>query len=250
MPLMASGPLRPSTTGSRRSARAWHRYSRDARRPWHSLLFVVPLVIGFELGAALLVGDDGGELIAPRAIRGLLGWFGLVGSWVPGVVLVAVLLTWHRLSNDRWRVRGWVLAGMLAESVLLAVPLLVISSLFVTEQSVALEGSRAWLWALGAGVYEELLFRLLLISGLTWFAVHVLTLPATPGAVVAVVVAACVFAMCHFTPIGAEPFAWRVFWYKFVAGGYLGAVFLGRGFGVTAGAHVAGNLLMVAWGGG
>lgn len=230
------------------SRRAWRRYLREARRPWHCLLFLLPWVVIYESGAWAVTrgGGAGRELLAHSMIQGVLSWFGFVGVWVPGVALVVALLVWHRRRRDRWRTRGWVLAGMVVESLVLAVPLLVISGLFAPPPGEATAGIGAKLVAaLGAGVYEELLFRLLLISALIWFLVEVIRVPTPAGPAVAVVLAAIVFSLCHFAPVGCEPFDWATFWFKLVAGLYLSAIYLGRGLGVASGSHAAYNLVLV-----
>ena len=247
MPAMAGNLLAPGRgISSVRSRRLWRRYQRDARRPLHCLLFLLPLVAAYELGAGLARGSGlGGELVAPSVIRGLLGWFGLVGFWVPPVVLVVALLAWHRLRHDRWRIRGWVLLGMVGESLVVAAPLLVLSSLFESPPQRESGLLAELVKALGAGVYEELVFRLLLISGLAWLIVELVRLPGPTALGVAAGLAALVFAACHFPPIGSEAFDWRTFTFKLVAGLYLAVVFLGRGLGVASGCHAACNLLLV-----
>jgi hypothetical protein len=186
-------------------------------------------------------------LLAHGMIQGLLAWFGLIGAWVPGSALIVVLLVWHIRRRDRWRVRVWVLPTMLAESLLLAIPLLVISGLFAPAPPAGAATVRAQLLiALGAGVYEELVFRLLLISALAWLVARLAHTHNLATVAVAVALAAAAFALCHFAPIGADPFRWRTFWFKLIAGTYLGVIFLGRGLGIAAGAHAAYNVLLVA----
>ena len=247
---MAMDTVGPPTSGSTPLARrGLQRYLREARRPWHCLLLLVPGVVLYEVGVWLEAGDGAArELLAHSVIHELFGWFGFVGFWVPAVVLIATLLVWHRLARDRYRTRWWVLPAMMGESVLLAVPLLVMSGLFSpAAQDVFGAGLRAQLVAaLGAGIYEELIFRLLLISALRWLLKEGLQLAVDWRAtLVAAVGAALLFSLCHFEPIGSDPLVWRTFWFKLVAGLYLSAVFVGRGLGVSSGAHVAYNVLLV-----
>jgi len=58
-------------------------------------------------------------------------------------------------------------------------------------------------------------------------------------------VAGLLFAMCHFAPIGSDAFRWTSFWFRFVAGIYLGLVYVGRGIGSAAGAHAVFNVELV-----
>jgi len=217
------------------------RYVRTTRRPLQSLLFLVPWVLAHEIGVRWT--SDGqhapGDLLAYGVIENLLGWFGFVGSWLPPVVLVASLLIWHRRCGERWHVRWAVLPVMLVESLALAIPLLALSALFEAPPRAR------WLDALGAGLYEELVFRLLLISGLTWLLVEVFRLRRPPALGLAVALSALIFALCHFEPLGSEWLAWKPFWFRVAAGLYLAALFLGRGFGISSGCHVAYNILLM-----
>ncbi len=214
----------------------------------HCLLFLLPLAAAYEL-AALWVTRDCGPGRGPLAqsmIHGVLAWFGFAGFWVPAVVLVIALLVWHRLRRDCWRIQVWVLPAMVGESLLLTVPLLALSGLFPQEKEELAAGLFAELVrVLGAGLYEELVFRLLLISGLLWLSVEFVQLRGRAALSVAVGLAAVLFSLCHFHPIGSDLFAWGSFWYRLAAGVYLSVVFVGRGLGVSSGSHAAYNMLLV-----
>jgi hypothetical protein len=219
----------------------WRRYARDTRRPLQSLVFLIPLVLVYEIGTRHGAGARHlpGDLLAYGVIENLLGWFGLVGSWLPPLVLVTSLLIWHRRSRARWRV-GWsALPVMIGESLVLAIPLLALSALFEAPPR------GRWLDALGAGVYEELVFRLLLISGLMWLLVEVFWLRRPQALWLAGALSVLVFALCHFAPLGSEALAWKPFWFKVVAGLYLAVLFLERGLGISSGCHAAYNILLM-----
>jgi membrane protease YdiL (CAAX protease family) len=102
--------------------------------------------------------------------------------------------------------------------------------------------------ALGAGVYEELVFRLYLIAGLMLLFESGFQLRKKHSAPLAIGLSAIVFAACHFSPIGSEAFGWRPFLMLVIAGAYLGVVFSWRGLGVAAGCHAAFNLISLVWG--
>jgi len=238
--------LRQSLSPRRRQ---WlRRYRRETRRPVHCLLFLLPLAAIYEIGALSVAGGAAVErdLLVPRSIREVLGWFGFLGPCVPSVMLVVALFVWHRLSRDRWTVRGWVFPGMVLESLMLTVPLLIVSTLFPQRGEAIVAGLPAQLVkALGAGIYEELVFRLLLIGGLTWLLVEIGRLRARSALWAAAALASLIFARCHFQPVGWEPMRWGAFWFRAVAGAYLAILFIGRGLGVAAGCHAAYNLLLV-----
>ncbi len=223
------------------------RYVRETRRPLVWLAFLLPLVLLHEIAARALGGGraPGGQVLTHGLIRDVLSFIGLVGDWVPPVVLVVTLLIWHYQRRDRWRVHGWVLGVMVLESVLLAVPLLVVSSLFSpAPPEMAAAGLGVRLTSqLGAGIYEELVFRLLLISGLTWLLQRIAQLPRHWALGTAVLLASVLFSLCHFGPVGRQAFEWHAFWFRTAAGVYLAIVFVGRGLGVASGCHAAYNVV-------
>jgi len=236
-----ASPILPAGLRPVRLRKRWQRYALEARRPLHCLLLLAPLAVAYECGLSWLTDarTPGRNLLAHGLIEGLLAWVGLVGRWVPPAVLIVSLLVWHRLRHDGWRVRWWVPLVMPAEGLALAIPLLALSALFAAPplaHPVA---------ALGAGIYEELVFRLLLISGLNWLLVEVLQRARSTALGLAVVLAALTFALCHFLPLGSGAFAWKSFGFRLVAGLYLSMVFLERGLGVSSSCHVAYNLLLL-----
>lgn len=237
----SSGPL------SLRSRRWWRRYARETRRPTHILVFLLPLLLIHELAVAVRMarGGPGGTLIAYGMIQELLGWIGLVGGLVPGLAYLAILVAWQQLKHDSWRVQGRALGIMLIESAALAIPLLVWTALFTPPPHVLPPtlGSRIIL-AVGAGLYEELVFRFLLIGGLTWIAIHPLQLPPRASLYAAVAIAALVFAVFHFRPVGGDVFGWALLIFRTAAGVYLSVVYLARGLGVSTGCHVLHNVVL------
>ena len=233
-------------------------YWKATREPLYSLVFLFPLVAAYEFGALLLrpaIQPDQ-QLVAQRLIEGLVAWFGPGGFWVPGFALLVTLLIWHILSKRPWHIRVEAPFFMLVESVVLTMPLFVMNSLMLSSIDSAAglmqagaagaDVKRQIVLSLGAGIYEELVFRLYLISMLMFLLVDVSRVPSHAAMSVSVVIAALVFALCHVKPIGGEEFEWRWFALRGLAGGYLSLLFVTRGLGVSTGTHAAYNLILVA----
>lgn len=92
--------------------------------------------------------------------------------------------------------------------------------------------------SLGAGIFEELVFRLGLMSALVWFGLRIVrgsTLPRWPIGVAAVVASALVFSWFHH--LCGQPFALDVFLFRTMAGILLGALMWARGYGVCVYTH-------------
>ena len=96
---------------------------------------------------------------------------------------------------------------------------------------------------LGAGLYEELVFRLILLTLLTLVFKDLLQFPRRASALAVVLVSAVIFSGYHY--LGPEAFRWRTFAFRGLAGIYFGVLFLTRGFGVTAATHAAYDILVL-----
>jgi hypothetical protein len=106
------------------------------------------------------------------------------------------------------------------------------------------------LLALGAGVYEELLFRLLMVGGGAWALTRALGWTAFRSTLVMLVVSSvCFAAVHHIGPLG-EPFGSYNFIFRTLCGLLLGIVFLGRGLGVAVWTHAIFNGLVLLQGAG
>ncbi len=96
--------------------------------------------------------------------------------------------------------------------------------------------------AVGAGIYEELLFRLTLLP-LAYGLFRMLRCGPRGAAALAVVSSSLLFALCHHLGPHGEIPAVGPFLFRAVAGGVLAGLFWWRGFGIAVGAHAAYDLL-------
>ncbi len=168
--------------------------------------------------------------------------------------MVVVLLSWHFVRRDPFVFQPRVYVMMLGESLLWALPLFVFLVLLARHlqlQTLLAGGAQRLGWqaqfvfSIGAGIYEEMLFRLVAIAILHMVIVDVLALPNRAGAVGAIVISAMLFALYHFPDRGQTPFEMSRFIEFTVAGVYLAGVYLTRGFGVVAGTHAVYDFLVV-----
>jgi membrane protease YdiL (CAAX protease family) len=234
-------------------------YWEATRRPLACLVFLAPLLLFYELGLALYGGFSVTTLRngADEWLRDILGEFGLDGAWLLPVLILGVLVAWQAWGRYAWRVETDTLVGMLAESLLLAFALIVLGQLqdvafrrlgactLATGTPVCAIDSPLFRGVLyvGAGVYEEFLFRLCLLpalavalfnGGLTWIRARV----------IAVVVTSVMFSAAHHVGPNGEAFALFPFAFRVMAGAFFAAVFWLRGFGIAVGSHAAYDLLV------
>jgi membrane protease YdiL (CAAX protease family) len=91
--------------------------------------------------------------------------------------------------------------------------------------------------SLGAGIYEELLFRVLLVSGLAWLAKTGFGWTGTAAALFAVLSGALVFSAFHYIGPYGDSFQMASFTFRAVAGVLFSGLYLLRGYGITAWTH-------------
>jgi len=238
-------------------------YWPASRAPRYSLLFALPLMLFYQvLAAAVPAGPQGGVRNgADVMLQAVFIW--LAGSWGPRLFMVCLIVAglWlvaRDLRKNPGRLRAAVFATMAAESIGLALLFGVVVGgltaallgqpppLSVTTGGVDQLGRGTVLMlSLGAGIYEELLFRVVLVSLFAWLARGVLGLrPLTAGAI-ATVAGALVFSAFHY--IGPYGDAWQVYSFVFrtIAGLFFSALYLTRGFGITAWTHSLYDVLLL-----
>jgi hypothetical protein len=225
-------------------------YFVRSQQPLHALVFMLPLIVVYELGVIYL--PPANTLAARTWIQGFLQMFGAVGEYLPGLAIIAVLLSWHVARRDPWRLDPPLYAGMWFESVALALPLLLLGLLAVARPvgamiPLAMGGDGGWkaelVSSIGAGVYEELVFRLVTIALIHLLLVDVLRVPAGRGAALAIVGSALFFAVSHFN--AHNPFNWSAFVFYVVAGLYFAVIYVLRGFGIVAATHALYDVFVI-----
>lgn len=230
-----------------------------SQQPLASLVFLLPLLALYEVGAIIYTTDpETGvrvSILARSFMLQFLEWFGVVGDYLPGLAVIVVLLCWHIAVRDRWRFEPKLYAAMYVESVALAIPLLMFGLLIGPRQPAAAFSAAApdpsalsWqagvVFSIGAGVYEELVFRLAAIALLHMAFVDVLGVGEKRGALLSVVCSAVLFAAYHFS--AGDPFTWPKFVFFFAAGMYFAIIFVMRGFGIVVATHAFYDILIIA----
>lgn len=225
-------------------------YFLRSQQPLHALLFLLPLIVLYEIGAMYVSTDQ--QLVARTWVQHFLAMFGAAGEFLPGLAVIAVLLSWHVARKDPWRIEPPLYAGMWFESLALALPLLLLGLLAVARPAatavVATGAVEPWkvemIFSIGAGVYEELVFRLVMIALLHMLLVDLLKMPTSRGAAVAIVGSSILFAVSHFN--SHHPFNWPGFIFYFAAGMYFAAIYVLRGFGIVAATHALYDVFVIA----
>tara|TARA_R110002073_G_scaffold118918_5_gene259385 strand:+ start:353727 stop:354551 length:825 start_codon:yes stop_codon:yes gene_type:complete len=229
--------------------------------PLHILLFLLPIIIVYEIGSTGLIGSGiESRLEAQDMLVRFFDLLGVLGLHLPAIALVVVLLLQHIMTKESWRVVPMVLLAMIAESAFLTGPLIilviilqpVIPAMLIqanTEQAVVMDASsneflQGIFLSFGAGLYEEMLFRLVLITALHFVVTDVLSFKDKTGKIIAVVLSAIAFAWLHNgVYIPGSGLNVRLALFYTLAGVYFGILFLSRGLGIAVGVHLMYDLL-------
>jgi len=226
-------------------------YFALSRTPLTSLVFALPLVLAYE-GGVLLLGRGMPRNGADVWLRQLLDALGFGSYFLLPALTVLGLLAWHHVEHDRWHFSPGVLLGMAAESGLWAIVLVGLARVQERLWPLIVPAAVPDAWSgffgrfvgyCGAGLYEEVLFRLLLLPAVAWM---LRRLGSGPGEalVTAVLVTSGLFSLAHYIgPLG-DVFDVYSFTFRMLAGMFFACLFLLRGFGIVAGAHALYDMLV------
>jgi membrane protease YdiL (CAAX protease family) len=98
---------------------------------------------------------------------------------------------------------------------------------------------------IGAGVYEEMVFRLILVSLFIWIMTKAVGMNRSLGAFFSIVISSVLFSLGHYLSFFNESFELSSFLFRFAAGMVFGFLFLIRGFGISVYTHAFYNVLMM-----
>ena len=239
--------LHPALAGTRTSLRA---YAAESARPLVSLVFITPLLCVYEL-AGVVLGPTALRNGADTWLRGLLEWLGFGQYFLLPILTCGILLAWHHTRRDSWQLQGGVLTTMLLECMLFAFMLFGLAHLqraLFTPITVAITGTSATAEMLvttsrligycGAGIYEELLFRLIMLPSIA-AAFRSLAFNWRSSLCGAIIATSLIFSAAHYHAFaqGGYAFDWYTFSFRFAAGLFFAGLFVTRGFGIAVGTH-------------
>ncbi len=231
-------------------------YFALSMKPLHILVFLLPVIILYELGSVGVFGPVKDSLEAHQMLVRFFDLFGVVGLHLPALAIVVMLVIQHILSRDPLRFSIAVWFKMVVESAIFTFPLIILVMLLkpngagemvILQQAQGNPSQTSQLMlALGAGLYEEMLFRLVMIAMIHFLVTDVLGLSETKGYLIGLVLSSIAFAWHHdqiFLLDGS--IQWRMAFFYFLAGMYFGVLFLMRGLGIAVGVHLFYDLLVL-----
>lgn len=168
------------------------------------------------------------------------------------VALIGAVITYmkrQQISSIKKQYFGYMLAESLLYALLIGSVIgLFLDSLLNLQADSPLQSlSKLQLIALslGAGLYEELFFRVILVSLLLAIFNKFISKTST-AYVLAAVIAALVFSAVHYVGEFGDPFTLGSFLFRFLFGLALNVIYVTRGFGIAAWTHAIYDLIVIA----
>lgn len=232
------------------------KYFKQTKSLLYSYLISLPLLLLYEV--LILVAQPNTSYVVRISvdvwIRTLFSYF---GTNILSITLIIVALTgllilyYERRNLPDIKVPYFIL--MLFESAVYAFFLALIISAAVSgilhmiqdAPMKSLTTLQQLALSLGAGLYEELFFRVILVSALL-FLFRFLFQKESAAFISAMIVAALIFSLVHYTGTLGDAFSVDSFLFRFLFGLALNAIYLWRGFGIAAWTHAIYDLMVIA----
>ncbi len=250
-------------------------YLDRTSRPIYALVYLLGFLLLYEIGTFYINPEVLTQSLSRAQLRvvafvwfqNLLEYIGFSEkmTWIATpFAVVIILLAWQIANGTKWHVHIGDFLPMTVECILLALPLLVLSlamnrpapaetvpvnaALISCASDAAVPSAGGGLWGdmvtgIGAGIYEELVFRLILICLLMILFQDILRLDKDVAVILSILISAVLFSIHHhfFYVNGhlgrGEPFILITFIFRMLAGIYFAVIYTLRGFGIVAGTH-------------
>jgi hypothetical protein len=245
-------------------------YFRQTRTRTYSYLAAVPLLLAYEV--LIVMGNRGSNdpvhvgayVYTMRSFYAMLHGLGVSGNlWVGGILLGIGMILHFSERKQGVEVAPGYFPVMLLECCLLAfgsawllgmavqtlIPNLWAQTLALNAQT-PFAGTPVALrlaLALGAGLYEELVFRVLIFGLLALAFKNAWHQRPVLATCLAALVASVIFSGVHYLPPLGDPLEAGSFLYRFLFGLVLTGLYAWRGFGIAAWTHALYDVMVLTW---
>jgi len=222
-------------------------YFPSVRKPVYNFLFILPLLVLYEF-LIIVTGTpirNGADVIVKLCFNAV-GINTIIGFTLIIVSLYAYLVFSDKKSRDE-KIYPFYFIFMLAESIMYAMILgPIVSKLTqkVIPQLASLSmGEPVFTFteklivSLGAGIYEEFVFRYFLISALVYIFMKFFDLKYYHAGAFAIFWAALIFSGFHYIGALGDQFDVASFVFRFIAGIILSILYFMRGYGIAVYTH-------------
>lgn len=231
------------------------RYFSSTHSLLYSYLITLPLLLLYE--ALIYLSQPDTEHAVRISVDVWIKWlFGFLGKDILSITLIfAALIGLVILYRERHKLSSLKLSyffTMFIEASVYAFALGIlitsaVSGLLQMMQANPIEGlsiGQQLALSLGAGLYEELFFRVILVSLLLYIFKNFFTKKYVAFGM-AMVIAAAIFSSVHYIGAYGDPFTLGSFLFRFLFGLALNAIYIWRGFGIAAWTHAIYDLIVI-----
>jgi membrane protease YdiL (CAAX protease family) len=209
-----------------------------------TMLTLYEVFIMWEAGSGLMLRN------APEAwLRNLLNFLGISHYYISFIMLTAALVAVPAFYDSSVRFKGRTILFMILESIVwgavsgLLIQLVMIKMFFAAgTMSGSLIGDLGL--AIGAGLFEELLFRVLLTTVLIKAAFKTIRIRWV-SILVAIVAASFLFSLAHYVGNAADTFSLYSFLFRFLAGIWFTTLYSVRGFAIVCMSHAFYDIFVI-----
>ena len=230
---------------------SFRQYLNSSKTIHYSLILTLPVLAIYEIGTLFLFRNSFYELrnTGEILLRSLFDTLGLKNPLIVSLILLSVffgvMIRGYNIEKKPG-IRANYIIYMLMESMFWSLVLFFSLQLFthLSLQIITLEEKISNLnLALGAGIFEELIFRMILISAILVIFEHGFKLKLEQGVPLSILISAIVFAAFH---LFMETYSFPVFSQRVFGGVILGGIYYYRGYGISVYAHILYNFLILA----
>lgn len=225
-------------------------YLSVSKKLSNGFIFILPLLVIYELGIAMSGSNIKNS--ADVMVKMPFEFFGRNGSLIFNMVVAVIFFVAVFLLEKDHKLQFRVFIPMFFESFIYALflgPIVgravgYIMHHFLANPMTSDTGMQIIL-SVGAGVYEEIVFRLILLTVLNLLFIKVFNLNKVAAIVFSVIIGSALFSGIHYVGSLSYTFTSASFIFRFLAGAVLSTIFMLRGLGIAVYTHAIYDVMLV-----
>ena len=212
------------------------------------MLFLYELMCWIQFAGTSIEIRNGADVFLRQLIMG----FGKYSESFYGLILIILFLAimfFNRNVVKRGKLKFTFLFYMFTESLLWSFAFIILMSLSeklilsIFERNIIPE---QFYLAIGAGIWEELLFRVGAIGLCLSFLTKFIGYSGLFSVLIAIIFSALLFSLFHYLGPFGDVFTYKSFYLRTFAGILLGSLYLFRGLGITVYTHIFYDMTIIS----
>ena len=225
-------------------------YLTRSRNLPKSFLFILPLLVFYEIGILLYGAEtkNSADVIVKKPFE----LFGDSATLVFNSLIIIISFCSIFYIERKNRLSCRIFIPMLFESAVYGFSLGYVVLFFVhgylpfdISNPYVQSFIKGIIISFGAGIYEEILFRMLLLSIIYFIIVKALKINPAIGSLGSILICASIFSIMHYIGPSGDSFSIHSFSFRLVAGIILSAIFIFRGLGIAVYTHAIYDILVI-----